>query len=678
MSDIRVSLDRILPNPYQTRLPRPADDERVQALAADIAARGLLQVPLGRVVDANGADTKVIPAVFFLPVPQAQAYAEQVALLAKLDWYVQLAFGHNRLAAYKLLAKKDPGNGWDRLPVRLALLDDQAMALAAWSENEQRNDLSPLEKAQALQRLATDFNWTQEQVGKHCGLNRATVANKLRLLRLPEELQQKLHSGDLSERQALAVLPLHELPPAAQARAAAKAPYQWQVLLSPGKHSSDELRELVEQVAESATVPLGGGRRELGFPLAMPLAGAGIQAAQCTTCAQRRGQKQDDPGRCLDPDCFAAKTALFAASCLEAAAVATGLPVLPSAEWDKLDYYQHHEFAPWGNGNDGLDRARATSCANLHLIFRYNTEPWRAAQYPLRVSGHPHVTYACVNRDNHRGECCACARVGKQAAAAVDQAAQKQAARAAAERKEEAAGLLAAALGEGRTGGWKAVLLALDWSATVAQREKDRHLADPDTILRRIAGHVLEHTRLSWHDAQHFATQFAEWQATLGLELGQPDPQAGLHRRWARIHTWLDRLPREYPTAEAIRGNLENLVRLAADVGAVGDSGEGTTAELAAIGAAIQRARDGLQLLLPVVAENGADALTAAELRDAHCLLTVPSSDVNFKSSLEAGARVIGYARALSRLDGPAGHRSRNEALERRMRKLAREAGHAH
>ena len=85
--------------------------------------------------------------------------------------------------------------------------DEQALEMTI-VENLQRADLNPMEQARAYQRLSQDFQMTQEQMAIRTGKERASVANFLRLLRLPERIQQKVESGDLSFGHARTLLSL--------------------------------------------------------------------------------------------------------------------------------------------------------------------------------------------------------------------------------------------------------------------------------------------------------------------------------------------------------------------------------------------------------------------------------------------------------------------------------------
>jgi ParB family chromosome partitioning protein len=107
--------------------------------------------------------------------------------------------------------------GLDRVPVLVKVVADEAAAVMALIENIQREDLNPLEEAQGLQRLVTEFNLTHEQAAQAVGRSRSAASNLLRLLNLAEPVQQLLLAGDLDMGHARALL---ALPPAQQVMAA--------------------------------------------------------------------------------------------------------------------------------------------------------------------------------------------------------------------------------------------------------------------------------------------------------------------------------------------------------------------------------------------------------------------------------------------------------------------------
>lgn len=518
MSDILVLLDRILPNPYQTRLPRPADDDHVQALAADIKAHGLLQVPLGRLVDAAAGQPLANPPLL---------EDDQWLLVQNGGALVQLAFGHHRLAAYKLLAGADSGNGWQTMPVRIAALDDQQMALAAWSENAQRKDLSAWERYLALRRLADDFGWSQEQIGEHVGLARATVANIMRLGRLPENLQKKLHRGELSERAALAILPAYELPPAVLAQIAAKRQggNDWtirqldEVLAHPEKKSA-EARTVIHDVVNHVTQPLSTAKESEwgrgGFPVDQEL--AGVAAPACLECPQRLQET-----RCADAVCFAQKQAVFERAELAFASAATGLPPITNAELQRLPGGAKKHFE--ASDKAGLPRALAGPCPNLRL--RYEREEPRA--YDLRVPDYPHAGYVCV-RATVDG-LCECADGARAKREAKEKEAEERRQKEAAKLREKTIKELARDLRNQDLGAWHAVLWGLRSYSYRNHGNADKVAQmDANTTLENIARAVLSDA-LRWDNPSPHgcAADLAAWREKVGWGVvipGQPGATA--------------------------------------------------------------------------------------------------------------------------------------------------------
>lgn len=151
--------------------PRTRMDEGALAeLAASIKAQGLLQAILVRpIVAADGA-------------PQYEIIA-----------------GERRFRAAHLA-------GLSEVPVLVKDVDDQTAAAMALIENIQREDLNPLEEAQGIQRLISDFAFTHEQAAGAVGRSRSAVSNLLRLLNLAKPVQTMLMAGDLDMGHARAML----------------------------------------------------------------------------------------------------------------------------------------------------------------------------------------------------------------------------------------------------------------------------------------------------------------------------------------------------------------------------------------------------------------------------------------------------------------------------------------
>jgi len=98
--------------------------------------------------------------------------------------------------------------GLDRVPVVVQKVDSQQAFERALVENLQRSDLNPIEEAEAYQRLADEFGHTQEQIAERVGKDRSSVANTMRLLKLPNNVRAMVEAGDLAMGHARALLAL--------------------------------------------------------------------------------------------------------------------------------------------------------------------------------------------------------------------------------------------------------------------------------------------------------------------------------------------------------------------------------------------------------------------------------------------------------------------------------------
>lgn len=161
-----LSLECIQRGQYQPR--GDMDQTRLEELAQSIKAQGVMQ-----------------PIV--------------VRLIAKNTY--EIIAGERRWRAAKLA-------GLTSIPALVRDVSDQAAIAMALIENIQREDLSPVEEAVALQRLQKEFELTQQEVANAVGKSRATIANLLRLLGLPDEIKTLLAHGDLEMGHARALLGL--------------------------------------------------------------------------------------------------------------------------------------------------------------------------------------------------------------------------------------------------------------------------------------------------------------------------------------------------------------------------------------------------------------------------------------------------------------------------------------
>ncbi|WP_214696515.1 nucleoid occlusion protein [Exiguobacterium sp. s160] len=163
-----LSLSRLRPNRYQPR--KVFEPAKIEELATTISEHGLLQPIVVRKADG--------------------------------DCYEIIA-GERRFRAVKSL-------GWSAIPAIVRDMDDDTTAALALIENLQREQLSPIEEAEAYDRLLGLNGLTQDALAKSLGKSQSTIANKLRLLKLPEDVKQSLRDRRINERHARALLPLKE------------------------------------------------------------------------------------------------------------------------------------------------------------------------------------------------------------------------------------------------------------------------------------------------------------------------------------------------------------------------------------------------------------------------------------------------------------------------------------
>lgn len=162
-----LPIDEIKPNPNQPR--RVFDESSLADLADSIKREGLLQPILVR--------------------PDGREY--------------QIVAGERRWQACKLA-------GLDKVPVRIVEMDDERSLRVALIENLQRTDLNAIEEAQGYKELMKTGDLTQAQVAEAVSKSRSAIANSLRLLELPQEVQQMIYEGKITAGHARAVLSIPE------------------------------------------------------------------------------------------------------------------------------------------------------------------------------------------------------------------------------------------------------------------------------------------------------------------------------------------------------------------------------------------------------------------------------------------------------------------------------------
>ena len=166
---VELPIKDIRPNPFQPR--QDVDPVALEELVSSIKQAGLLQPVVVRRTNGGGS--------------------------------YELIAGERRLRACQQL-------GWERIPAVQRDADDRTLLTLALIENLQRDDLSPVDEARGYDRLIAEFSLAQQDVADAVGRDRSTVANALRLLKLPAAVLQMLHEAQLSVGHARALLAIED------------------------------------------------------------------------------------------------------------------------------------------------------------------------------------------------------------------------------------------------------------------------------------------------------------------------------------------------------------------------------------------------------------------------------------------------------------------------------------
>lgn len=403
MFTVDVELEYIGANPWQPRQGDPhtgaGDLEHIKNLALSIAADGLMQVPVGRLVDANGDPCGINEALKEAGIT-ASAQEAWEYVFRELGCRVELAFGHSRLAAFRWLADvKDNSNlqgDWSRMPVALRDIRDEEMFRLGISENLKRKDLNAMEEAAAMLRFRDEFGKTSAEIGELFGLAESSVRNKLRLLGLPEDVRAALRDGRISEGAARELLSLYELPDELQQKGERFA-YNHDgdmgrrsiAELALGGMPADQVREMITKLVKQNGRELSGAKWKWDRVYDKSL-DARLVSETCQACPMRI--QRDKNWYCVEFDCWRAREEINVRELLARASAATGIRPAEDLSRGWHDYMRLEEHQAAEIRASGCDHLRLVSSESAYVMQRKG----------MMVEGHPGVSVMC---DRRNGQC---------------------------------------------------------------------------------------------------------------------------------------------------------------------------------------------------------------------------------------------------------------------------------
>lgn len=408
-------------NPWQPR--KTMRKERLEELAVKIYSLkttrpetlGLLQLPAARLVDGQNKPVALSLVRHLIPVK-----GDLTKFLKEQKFSLQLAWGHRRRAAFDLLTKglfipplegdttkllveqviADPD--YLLFPFELVEFTDQEMFELAVTENGDRDDLTPIETAQAMVTYRDQFGKSSAEIGKLFGnLSGSTVRNMIRLLDLPLEPRQALADGRMSQGAGRALLTLYALPAEyMQKRAWGADGYingESIVEKAINGTNASEIEKLIDLLIRSNAVDMSKTRWKHTdiFPETEE-----IHHPDCKTCPMR--QTRNSTQYCLLKECYVAKYNHWQNTYLAEASRAADLPISTLTSKSFATTFNYREEHPV------LDAAYTKRCPNLCLIFDEHhldrTEPSKN-----HVSGFPGAEIICQKREQH----CTCLQAHK-------------------------------------------------------------------------------------------------------------------------------------------------------------------------------------------------------------------------------------------------------------------------
>ncbi len=184
--------------------PKPAQSSESNPPSAPEARNGLSQIPIDEVLPSDAQPRQVFD----------DAYLEELAGSIRDHGILQPIVVRRRSPSqYEIVAGERRWRASQRaglrvIPAVIADVAEQDMLTLALVENVQRQDLNPIEEAEAFQRLNTELGYSQSEIAKAVGKDRTTIANALRLLKLPQSVQSQVLDGRLTMGHARSLLAL--------------------------------------------------------------------------------------------------------------------------------------------------------------------------------------------------------------------------------------------------------------------------------------------------------------------------------------------------------------------------------------------------------------------------------------------------------------------------------------
>lgn len=191
---VKVPLDKIHPNPYQPESRLNVPEEVAERFGRSILEHGLMQTPVARQSKCLIVDNRTDP-----PTERIE----------DATGHYQMGDGWLRRSGFAWLVSHGHPE-FNEMPLDIRELTDQQMADMILEANTVRKDMTPIDEAKLFKRYLEDFGVTQAELAKSHNLTQGALANKLRLLELPEEIQQKIISREITETHARTLLQLED------------------------------------------------------------------------------------------------------------------------------------------------------------------------------------------------------------------------------------------------------------------------------------------------------------------------------------------------------------------------------------------------------------------------------------------------------------------------------------